>query len=147
MKRTYQPSKRRRARKHGFRARMKTRAGRNVVKRRRKKGLTRAADVRAVLRRGRRRAGDLVVVHVRVRDDQGPGRMTAVASRRIGNAVARNRAKRVLRAAVADVGLAEGVDVALVARRAVLGAKATDVAAELRTLFPGGVGVREEVAS
>ena len=73
--------------------------------------------------------------------------MTAVASRRIGNAVARNRAKRVLRAAVADVGLAEGVDVALVARRAVLGAKATDVAAELRTLFPGGVGVREEVAS
>lgn len=37
-KRTYQPKKRRRARKHGFRARMKSRGGRKVIKNRRKKG-------------------------------------------------------------------------------------------------------------
>jgi large subunit ribosomal protein L34 len=37
-KRTYQPKKRRRARVHGFRARMKSRGGRRVLKTRRQKG-------------------------------------------------------------------------------------------------------------
>jgi ribonuclease P protein component len=107
--------------------------------------LTRSADVQRTLRRGTRRGGDLMAVHVLKRpEDEVPGgsdapgvpaaRLTVVASRRVGGAVRRNRAKRLLREAARPLPWRSGVDVVLVARAACAASEQGAVASELARL-------------
>jgi ribonuclease P protein component len=88
--------------------------------------------VRRVFREGRAIHGDRIVVFVAA----GSGEIATVAGR-VGGAVERNRARRVIRAALAEAlpsGL-PGRDVVVVARSAIRGSRTPQVAAELRRLL------------
>lgn len=75
-------------------------------------------DIAAVLRGRRQRAGRFAVVHARAVPGDGLARVAVVASRRVGNAVTRNRAKRVLREAARQLPWRPATDVVLIARAA-----------------------------
>ena len=108
MKRTFQPNNRRRHMKHGFRQRMRTRAG------------------RAVLKRRRRVSREDIVVHYLVHDDAiiddsaaMRGRRVGLAvSKAVGNAVTRNAVKRRFRvlARKYESALPESCDIVLRAK-------------------------------
>lgn len=107
--------------------------------------LTRSVDVQRVLRRGRSSAGDLLALHrlERPLDELAVpvgARLTVVASKRVGNAVRRNRAKRLLREAARVRGWRDGLDVVLVARAPSADSDVDRVGAELDRL-----GVRLDV--
>ena len=62
MKRTYQASKIKRARKFGFRERMKTKSGRQVIARRRQKGRALLSASVRLRQRGKQKGGQVVSV-------------------------------------------------------------------------------------
>jgi ribonuclease P protein component len=72
----------------------------------------------------------------------GRGDVSVVASRKVGNAVKRNRAKRILRSAWREsTGSAPtGIDVVLVAREGIRGMRTQDLVAEMIELVRSGVG-------
>jgi ribonuclease P protein component len=90
-------------------------------------------DIGAVLR-ARREPGRLVVLHLAVSDEDRPARLAVVASRRVGGAVRRNRAKRLLREAARRVTWPRGADVVLVARAACADSELESVHRELTGL-------------
>ena len=136
MKRTYQPSKVKRNRKFGFRARMATRGGRLVLKRRRAKGrykltvsdekkpywsywywkekretdllktgrftrverVKRSDEIKTLFRKGQKVSTQGAKLFY-LRNDSNKNRIAFVLPRGYGNAVQRNRSKRLSREA------------------------------------------------
>jgi ribonuclease P protein component len=95
--------------------------------------LHRSSDVRAAFASRPMVGTSLLVVHARRRADGGAPRATVVAGKKVGNAVARNRVKRRLRAALRLTELPTGWDVVVVGRPAVAVAPFVDLCRELDT--------------
>ncbi|MDZ4168405.1 MAG: ribonuclease P protein component [Coriobacteriia bacterium] len=98
-------------------------------------------DIQAIFSRSRRVAHPLVVALIaRTPEGRGrEGRVVFVAGKRIGNAVTRNRAKRVLRAAYRIRGGSwPGYDIALVAREGTGTAKPDELLAALEDVVSRG---------
>jgi ribonuclease P protein component len=87
---------------------------------------------RSVFSTGRSYAQGAVVLYVAKRaTGGGPARAGLVVSRKVGGAVARNRAKRLLREALR----LEGLDLVVVARPSVAGASYGQIAGDIRDLL------------
>jgi len=97
--------------------------------------LRRPADIKQVRQRGRSWPHPLLVL-VAYPNEHGFTRIGVVASRRLGKAVARNRAKRLLREAARRLYpcLAPGWDLLLIARSGILGVKEPQVSQALGLL-------------
>jgi len=94
----------------------------------------RPEEVRRVLEGGRPHHGKRVVLFLA----PGSGDWAVVAARRVGGAVDRNRARRILREAWRRVSpqVTEDLDAVLVAREAIRGATTQDLVSEMIDLLP-----------
>jgi len=94
----------------------------------------RGREIRRVLDEGRPSHGNRVVVFLAA----GQGRSAVIAGKKVGKAVQRNRARRVLRAAWTQVSaIVPESDAVLVARAGILGAKTQDLVSEMSELLGG----------
>lgn len=94
----------------------------------------RSRDVRRVFDAARPRRGTRVVLFLA----PGSGLWAVVAARRVGGAVDRNRAKRILREAWRQVSpqVKGDFDAVLVAREAIRGATTQDLVSEMTEMLP-----------
>jgi len=92
------------------------------------------------VRRGEKRRGRLFLLEVLDREDGGPPRFGLTVTKKVGNAVVRNRIRRRLKEAArvhAGGDMAAGNDYVIVGRRDVLDAAFDDLARELSRRIRG----------
>ncbi len=107
----------------------------------RERRIRKRKDFRAVYDGGSRLGSKLFIVFARRTDGGQPGRVGLTVTRKVGNAVTRNRCKRLLREAVRKHWslLPDGVDVVLHARPGLAGARAKDVECGIVRTLPRAV--------
>ena len=95
--------------------------------------IRRRADFQAVYNRGAKMHGRCFTVFMLARpDDQ--GRLGIAATRKLGGAVVRNRAKRLIREVFRRNKIANGFDVVVIPKRDLLDANLTVIEAEYRAI-------------
>lgn len=102
----------------------------------RKFGLNRSTDFKRVRRFGKSYAHPLIVL-IKHPNDTGISRFGIVAGRPVGNAVKRNRAKRLIREIVRTIMpiLTPGWDIILMARQPLAEARFEDIKSAMNMLF------------
>ncbi len=97
--------------------------------------LKRRAEFLRIASKGRKAPAPGVVLQALARDDHGPVRLGFTVTKKVGNAVVRNRTKRRLRAAVHEVLKAApvcGVDLVLIGRDGTRGRRFTLLVNDVR---------------
>lgn len=92
------------------------------------------ADFELIYKTGFKRSGRLMTMFTRERDS-GPSRLGIAATRKMGGAVERNRAKRLVRELFRRNKPASATDVVVVPRREILDAAYDRIEAEFRSLL------------
>lgn len=100
--------------------------------------LTRGADYKAVVRRGRRRAGANAVVYVAASGEDRATRFGFIVSKQVGGAVVRNTVRRRLKAICAEAlpAVEAGSDIVLRALPVAAGASFQDLRADVQRHLP-----------
>jgi ribonuclease P protein component len=95
----------------------------------------RSREIKRIVNEGRPSHGQRVVVFLAPGED----RCAVIASKKVGGAVQRNRARRILREAWRSVSsVASGRDAVLVARAKIRGARTQDLVDEMQELLKEG---------
>lgn len=99
--------------------------------------LASSRSFKTVYGRGRSGATDLIVVYVLPRPSGNKVRIGFTAGKKVGGAVQRNRAKRLMREAARSLftRISGSYDVVIIARRAAAGASFSDVKADLEKIL------------
>lgn len=97
--------------------------------------LTRRAEFLRVAAKGRKAPSPGLVLQAMRREDAGPARLGFTVTKKVGNAVVRNRTRRRLRAAAREVlrsSPVQGVDMVLVGRDSTRGRRFVELVDDLR---------------